>query len=549
MKHVRHAQLAQTNLPEDFVIRATGRYYTHDVVATHLLRAVAKHIRGSVRENTVFNVCDPFAGDGRLIQWLLEFWCKSGLPRLKWRIGLWDLNAKALSSAVSALDKICAEKGIQADVSPVASDAFQTALPHKAEFNLVVTNPPWEILKPDRRELKQLPPAVRKSYIATMRGYDNLLATNFPESQPKKKFAGWGTNLSRVGLDLCRFICKKNGFIAIVMPASFLADEQSFVLRQAILLNNNLLDAAYFPAEAKLFGRADVSTSTLLVQKGSGNSVKPKLTTYTKCLRVENRGRVQLKRSFLEQFGFVLPISFGSRALELLDRLATQFSTWQEMEGKEPTDLWAGRELDETGSSNWLQDEGNTPLFIKGRMIDRYSIRIWPSKRIKRPGWTPPPSTYYERIAWRDVSRPSQKRRMIATIIPAGLVAGNSLGIAHFRDASGTALRALLGVVNSLCFELQLRSHLATGHVSLSALRKVHLPPRKEIESTTSLIDAVERSLAGDLGAAAEVEAIVARNIFRLTRDEVELVLGLFPKLTKIEKEEVLVAYENQTGR
>lgn len=58
-------------------------------------------------------------------------------------------------------------------------------------------------------------------YIDSLREFDDYLSRVLPYSQPKRKFAGWGTNLSRVGAELSLEICNKNGLVAIVMPASF----------------------------------------------------------------------------------------------------------------------------------------------------------------------------------------------------------------------------------------------------------------------------------------------------------------------------------------
>ena len=45
-------------------------------------------------------------------------------------------------------------------------------------------------------------------YIADLARYDRELAEAFPLSQPSRKFSGWGTNLSRAGLEAAARLTK-----------------------------------------------------------------------------------------------------------------------------------------------------------------------------------------------------------------------------------------------------------------------------------------------------------------------------------------------------
>ena len=85
-----------------------------------------------------------------------------------------------------------------------------------------------------------------------------------------------------------------------------------------------------------------------------------------------------------------------------------------------------------------------------------------------------PPSALGEKVVWRDVSRVSQKKRVKATLLGPGYVAGNSLGVATCSDPK--RLRALLGVMNSSIFEFMARTVLTTNHVSAGMLKRVPYP-------------------------------------------------------------------------
>jgi Alw26I/Eco31I/Esp3I family type II restriction m6 adenine DNA methyltransferase len=109
-------------------------------------------------------------------------------------------------------------------------------------------------------------------------------------------------------------------------------------------------------------------------------------------------------------------------------------------------------------------------------MIRRFGIAEAPTQYIDRAGPRVPKSADSWRLAWRDVSRPSQKRRVQAALIPPGWVSGNSLNVACFRNGELQRLKALLAVMNSLVFEFQVRAYLATAHISLGTVRKVRVP-------------------------------------------------------------------------
>jgi DNA (cytosine-5)-methyltransferase 1 len=88
-----------------------------------------------------------------------------------------------------------------------------------------------------------------------------------------------------------------------------------------------------------------------------------------------------------------------------------------------------------------------------------------------------------------------------------------------------------------------LRAHLATGHVSLSSLRKVAVPTFVELKSDRVLQQLVTDTLLGDTTAEVTADAHVALHCYKLDPDEYATVLDLFPKLTSEEKSAYLTAY------
>jgi hypothetical protein len=144
--------------------------------------------------------------------------------------------------------------------------------------------------------------------------------------------------------------------------------------------------------------------------------------------------------------------------------------------------FWGGRELDETGLSRKLiaraSDGGCT--VVKGRNVRRFVVDLDGAGTVPGPSVGTFASRLRPRVVWRDVSRPSQPRRLQAALLRPGPVTGNSLGIATHVHDDEDSLFWLLGVFSSVVFESLLRARLATGHVTLSSLKQVPIPSLDE---------------------------------------------------------------------
>jgi|SRR5271157_826945 len=232
--------------------------------------------------------------------------------------------------------------------------------------------------------------------------------------------------------------------------------------------------------------------------------------------------------------GFRVPAELTPDEVALLTKLLQlrPLSDWDVSRGGT---LWMGRELDETGYHSFVSNKGRF-AFLKGRAVTRFSRIGSPTEFVKEDARAIPRSAHFSRVAWRDVSRRSQTRRMLATIIPAGAVTGNSLHVAYFMDGDQARLRALLGVLNSLAFEFQLRSRLGTGHVSLGSVRAVRVPDLDDAAFVRTLSRLVQRVLSGEPSAEFKIEAAVAEAYSLSERERAVLVnhfTGLEPKFSE----------------
>jgi Alw26I/Eco31I/Esp3I family type II restriction m6 adenine DNA methyltransferase len=517
-----------TSGEKDLITRVTGRFYTPELVGKQLVSAILQVVE---RENfPVSHIIEPFCGDGRLVCWLLEEMVARGIwQRQTLHIELWDCDEMALKSAVANVTQVGIKLKLPLDIQLRDCDTFERALKHLGQFSVVITNPPWEVLKPDSRELKTLTSQEKQVYVNWLKAKEQLLAKLYPLSQPKRKFSGWGTNLARCGAEVALQLTAPQGVCGLVSPASLLADQMTEKLRCWVLGEHIIYDLAYYPAEARLFSQVDQSSITLVASPGQSKQFSPSVTVYNRERQVQTHTVLSLSWEEMKALDMTLPIHFGGGQMQLLNKLLN-LPTWRELEDSHCDALWAGRELDETGHKRYLGSEGDY-LFLKGRMIQRFGIIEEPSQFVRRDGPVIPQSADSHRIAWRDVSRPSQKRRIQATLIPPGWVTGNSLNVAYFRNRDLEKLKALLAIMNSLVFEFQLRAYLATSHISLGTVRKVRIPLLTDRQLVERLSHLVNKCLAGCEKSRFEVEILVAQ-AYGLVLDDFKLLLSAFDKLT-----------------
>lgn len=450
--------------------KAAGRYYTPESIGRPMARALARRAKlpqGSTR------LVDPFGGDGRLLVWFLQE-AAHRLRGLDVEVELWDLDGPAVATAVQALEAEGRRLGLRLAVIGRSTDSFVHAVDLANDFDVVITNPPWERLKPDPRELDSLPQADRDSYVSAIREADRRLERVWPVSQPTRKWGGWGTNLSRVGMEATHWICRPGGTMGIVLPSSFLADSTSVPLRRMVLSQSALHEVSFYPAEMRAWDGADVDSVTMVAAKTPTQSQAFLLRQVDRSTQRTTQGEVALTTPWLMDHEWAVPVTIPPRTLRIIETMADLPQLGSAIVTNKPLRL--GRELDESGHHEWTNEQGSVP-FIKGRDIE-YMHVAGPSLYLADPDRAKnKSSTRYCRFVWRDVSRPSQARRLIPAVLGPGPVTGNSVGVGWVANgASALWATAIAGLLASVVLESQARALLATSHMSKSVVSKLRLP-------------------------------------------------------------------------
>jgi Alw26I/Eco31I/Esp3I family type II restriction m6 adenine DNA methyltransferase len=534
---IGHVELAK-EFPDSFSAKSleqknSGKFYTPESIAIPLIRQVmAFNFKSSVSK---LKIIDPFCGDGRLVAWMLPF-----LKALKveTEIHLWDYDDAALSKAAVWVRSEARRLDIKTKIIVKKVDSFAEFFRDAEEsFDIVITNPPWEVVKPEPKDLVKFTEAKKKQYILSLKEFSERITRDFPLSRPAKAYGGWGVNLARVGTELSVRLAKQKGIVALITPATIFADQNSYCLRQWLFAENTLRHLNIYPAELKLFAGVDQPCISFVLKRATVQKTL-RISHYQYLDRPVATEVTDLKTLLLSTDN-ILPVSIvaNSAQLDILS-IFSQYPRLSELE--QSKNLWIGREMDETNYKMWTAESG-TCRFLKGRDIERFNLSeespVFLDNRTTRG--KVPESTQFQRIIWRDISRPNQRRRMIATLIAPGNVTGNSLGVLHLRSSDKEkTLLSILGLISSYMFEFQLRAYLATAHVSAGVLKKMRTPVWDE-EFTVRLSEIVNRRLNGDKSAEHEMEIRIAQ-AYEFNREQYAEILRAFPKIANEEKDLLL---------
>lgn len=517
---------------KSLVERVTGKFYTPDFLGCKLANSIVDEL-DSQPQKLRYSICDPFGGDGRLITALLNKLYERGYEESQFLIIVKDIDQEALNLASQSIFATAKALGLNVSVETEVGDSFYSE--DRKFYDVVVTNPPWELLKPDRREMAHLSDSEAIAYKRWLKERCLKLHELYPEAKGLRHWGGWGTNLARCGWALSIRNCKPSGILGIVLPGTIFADQTSQPVRQKAFEKGQLCSVATFPAEARLFERVDQPVVLATFRMNKEPSLKADMEVFNRDKSVASSHKFASGSEEHKARGYTIPVTFGFNSGDILP-LFDGLPTFKSLEGEGSQQLWAGRELDETRVAQKLCESG-TNLFVKGRHITRHT----PSKDTEfsvLPEFVPEkPSIRCHRVVWRDVARSSQARRMIVGIIPPNWVAGNSLHVAFFRDDDVCRLKALYAILSSYVFEFQVRTRLSTGHMSLGVVREGRLP-----DLTPSLVDklaTVTSKVISDKTQHAEYEVTVAKS-YGLSREIFAEIIDAFPKLDSNERNELL---------
>lgn len=492
------ADFTKTDFEDDKLL---GKFYTDFDVCASITRNIGNlyHVDCFATE---IRIIDPFCGDGRLVLSLLtELIERSEFQAKIFHIELWDIDSSAVDAANKNVSLFCEQHAVKYQIVPRVSDAFVDYRACRGSFDICVTNPPWGLLKPQKLFSKSNSDEELERYRNALEQYDSFMKAEFPLSQPNSRFGKWGTNLARCGTEVAVRLIKKSGICGIVSPASLVSDQVSGRLRKWLFEENRVACIDYYPAELKLYGSADISSITLIIQGGETDQSLD-VRIYSSKNDYDYKKIEKAVFEHIKKKGYLIPLKTGIASIPIMMYLELLPTT---SDYCEKSGMFFTRELDETRVGEKLVQAGRI-AFAKGYMVDRYAFH-GEGQYLNEDLVVPPASVNMNKLVWRDVSRDSQVRRIKATLLPPGFICGNSLGVICCPPEGIGSLKMLLVIMNSMVFEYQARSMLVSNHVAAGIIKQIHVPAPTIDETVINLVD---RQLNGE-HLEAELELAAAR--------------------------------------
>lgn len=427
---------------------------------------------------------------------------------------------------------------------------FDEVMNTRGGFDAIITNPPWDIFKPNGKEFfldfsnlikkkktmihdfeKEMDQLLENKEIRTAwLEYESSFPHQSQYYRSAEQFTnqisivdgkktGSDINLYKLFVEQCYNLLRDGGFCGMVIPSGIHTDLGTLQLRKLLFEHTKVLGLFGFENRKAIFEEVHKSFKfDILTYQKSGNT--------TEFPAAFMRHEVTELASFPSQKGIMIPV-------DLIKLLSPD--SWSVMEFKEEIDKLIAEKMlrfplfgDEIAGEQYLKltaefhmtndshlfktnpGPGRLPLY-EGKMIWQFNShytepRYWVNEKEGRKallGKTPDNRQVLDyqdyRLGFRDVAASTNERGMISTIISPNNFAGNTLIVNSKNQFNDDGLLNKLlfisGIFNSFVFDWLIRQKI-TSHLSMYIIKQMPVPrfdpinnfQRKIIANTAKLI-------------------------------------------------------------
>jgi len=359
---------------------------------------------------------------------------------------------------------------------------FDQVIKDRGGFDIIITNPPWEILKPQAKEFFNLHSKLVSKNTMRIEDFETEKAkllqdqeireawldyqSQFPHqsayfrgavqytnqiSTVNGKKQGTDINLYKLFTEQCYNLLRTGGECGIVIPSGIYTDLGAKQLRELLFTKTQLTGLFCFENRKGIFENVDSRFKfvVLTFEKGGQTTSFPAAFMrheLKELARFPRVGALPMSVALIRRLSpdSLSVMEFKSVVDETIARKMIKFP----LLGEKLADTWnvvLSREFDMTNDSKLFKTEdgpGCLPLF-EGKMIHQFSHtwskpRYWvDEKEVRRAVLGRQTDTgqqleyQYYRLGYRGIGRTTDQRALIATVLPDKAFAGNSLIISR----------------------------------------------------------------------------------------------------------------------
>ncbi len=457
-------------------------------------------------------------------------------------------------------------------------------------FDIVLGNPPWEVLKPYEEDYflsvdpsfptgKNAKAAQRKrisellkneevqqrfeDYLKIKGKYAQFLdnSKQYLLQDPKYENVGGGNgdpNTYKLASEIYPKLVNNNGKFGFLVPEGIAGDKGTRDLRGSLIKCKSLRLVVAFEKENEIFPDATQSFCILL-GGGANDSYQylRGLSRFDQITDLDLGKYPTLNYNTLSKIKLeTQPLIAIKNSIEagILDKIL-QFNS--PVESDEPFQVHAYRELDTTNDMD-LTTGSHTPGYYvcKGEHMGRFKSPSATEYKLNYAELKKRKHTWAHRVneirvAWRNIAGSNDPRRMFAAIIPPKYSCFNSLNvITGFKNENQAYY--LIGVLNSFCYEYFIQMQSKNNNINIYFVKLNPLPRLKDDDYLFKKVSALSKKLSTSKNdgneelVEAQLEAAVAE-IYGFSKEEFSWILSTFKRVDEAYREIVLNEFINRS--
>ena len=407
-----------------------------------------------------------------------------------------------------------------------------------AGFDAIVGNPPWDMLREDgaTRDIADLQRYARGSGQYTLQGSGH-------------------TNLYQLFLERAMRLLKPRGRAGLILPGGVATDHGSALLRRFLLEATSIDTFTVLENREAIFPIHRSLKFVLVTFTNSGSTTALPLRGGVRSADVLDRTPdsgddplvVSVPRDLLEKVSGVTVAVPDIRTHADLDILSSITARVPALGDGEGWHVHFGRELNATEARPHFTSARDGLPIVEGKQIRPFGVDLAASRcRIaehvaaKLLKGSP---FHRRRLAYRDVSSPTNRMTLIAAIVPAGAVTTHTL-FCMKETLEEEAQQYLCGVFNSCVANYLVRMRVGT-HVTTAVMARLPVPRPSASSTGRREVVMLSRALCRRVtpADAARLNAVVAR-LYGLTATQFSRVLETFPLVAAEERAAALRLFQ-----